>query len=227
MIYFFRNPALKSVNLWNAFPDPTFSVPIPAQDGTYMAETLTNDLDNMEYVAPMFHCPTPNVYHPFFAINLNITFTPATPLSIRNTHSSLPLAPLSSPITLSSGFYDPFVIINSVLKPVDLWSTFPDRYFQCLNFGPGRHHGRDSNQRQKQHGIYCSKISLLYPKCLRPIFHYESKHHLHSRHTPFHLQHPSSPPTRTAPLLRSTPTTLLPHHTLFRIDLQVPCNGYL
>ncbi|CAD5212014.1 unnamed protein product [Bursaphelenchus xylophilus] len=98
------NPALKSVNLWNAFPDPTFSVPIPAQDGTYMAETLTNDLDNMEYVAPMFHCPTPNVYHPFFAINLNITFTPATPLSIRNTHSSLPLAPLSSPITLSSGY---------------------------------------------------------------------------------------------------------------------------
>uniref|UniRef100_A0A1I7SNS1 Ovule protein n=2 Tax=Bursaphelenchus xylophilus TaxID=6326 RepID=A0A1I7SNS1_BURXY len=66
-----------------------------------------------------------------------------------------------------------------------------------------------------------------YPKCLPPIFHYEPKHHLHSRHTPFHLQHPSSPPTRTAPLLRSTPTTLLPYHTLFRIDLQAPYNGYL
>uniref|UniRef100_A0A1I7SPH4 Transposase n=2 Tax=Bursaphelenchus xylophilus TaxID=6326 RepID=A0A1I7SPH4_BURXY len=42
------NPSLESVNLWNTFPDPTFNVPIPAQDGTYMAETLTNDLDNME-----------------------------------------------------------------------------------------------------------------------------------------------------------------------------------
>ncbi|CAD5211828.1 unnamed protein product [Bursaphelenchus xylophilus] len=51
------NPALESVNLWNAFPDPTFNVPIPAQDGTYMAETFTNDLDNMEYIAPRFlHC---------------------------------------------------------------------------------------------------------------------------------------------------------------------------
>ncbi|CAD5211697.1 unnamed protein product [Bursaphelenchus xylophilus] len=88
-------------------------------------------------------------------------------------------------------------------------------------------YGRDSNQRHKQHGIYCSKISLPYPYCLPPILHYEPKHHLHSRHTPFHLQHPSTPPTRTAPLLRSTPTTLLPYHTLFRIDLQAPCNGYL
>uniref|UniRef100_A0A1I7SP86 Uncharacterized protein n=1 Tax=Bursaphelenchus xylophilus TaxID=6326 RepID=A0A1I7SP86_BURXY len=111
MIYFFRNPALESVNLWNTFPDPIFNVPIPAQDGTYMAETLTNDLDNMEYIAPRFHCPTPDVYHPFFAINLNITFTHATPLSVRNTHpslplaphpSSIPLAPHSSPNTLSS-----------------------------------------------------------------------------------------------------------------------------
>uniref|UniRef100_A0A1I7S0P3 Cadherin_C domain-containing protein n=1 Tax=Bursaphelenchus xylophilus TaxID=6326 RepID=A0A1I7S0P3_BURXY len=51
------NAALESVNLWNTFPDPTFNVPIPAQDGTYMAETLTNDLDNMEYIAPRFlHC---------------------------------------------------------------------------------------------------------------------------------------------------------------------------
>ncbi|CAD5211818.1 unnamed protein product [Bursaphelenchus xylophilus] len=66
-----------------------------------------------------------------------------------------------------------------------------------------------------------------YPKCLPPIFCYEPKNRLHSRHTPFHLQHPSSPPTRTAPLLRSTPTSLLPHHTLFRIYLLAPCNGYL
>ncbi|CAD5211525.1 unnamed protein product [Bursaphelenchus xylophilus] len=72
------NPSLESVNLWNTFPDPTFNVPIPAQDGTYMAETLTNDLDNMEYVAPRFYCPTPNVYYPFFTININITFIYAT-----------------------------------------------------------------------------------------------------------------------------------------------------
>ncbi|CAD5210959.1 unnamed protein product [Bursaphelenchus xylophilus] len=78
------NPALESVNLWNAFPDPTFNVPIPAQDGTYMAETLTNDLHNMEYFPPRFHCRIHNVYHPFFTTNLklekkvDIAFTYAT-----------------------------------------------------------------------------------------------------------------------------------------------------
>ncbi|CAD5210677.1 unnamed protein product [Bursaphelenchus xylophilus] len=121
------NPSLESVNLWNTFPDPTFNVPIPAQDGTYTAEIQTNDLDYMEYFDPRFHCRIPNVYHPFFTINLKL----------------------------------------------EKKSTSPS---------------------------------------LTP-------------HSPFHLQHPSFPPTRTAPLLHFTPTTLLPHHTLFRIDLQALCNG--
>ncbi|CAD5235792.1 unnamed protein product [Bursaphelenchus xylophilus] len=90
----------------------TASLPTSAQDGT-MAETQTNGRNNMEYIAPRFHCPTPNVYHPFFTMNLNITFTHATPLSICNTHPPLPLAPHpssvplpshSSPITLSSEY---------------------------------------------------------------------------------------------------------------------------
>ncbi|CAD5211305.1 unnamed protein product [Bursaphelenchus xylophilus] len=135
------NPSLESVNLWNTFPVPTFNVPIPAQDGTYMAETLTNDLDNMEYIGPRFHCRIPNVYHPFFAINLNITFTHATfpvpfatPILPSHSHSHRTPPPFHShdtppPIALSSEFYRPFVSINPALKSVNLWNAFPNPSF--------------------------------------------------------------------------------------------------